>query len=284
MSASGYGSAHLHDTWREGQLVEVSAPAGKFFFTGEGAERIVLIAGGIGITPMMSILRSLTDRGWPGQIYLLYSARQVRDMAFREELVHLRARFPNLHVHLTITQDSEAPWDGARGGINRPVIETFVPNLRRGPVMLCGPDAMMTAMRAHLVGIGVPDAEIHQEAFIAAPRPTQTDGEPAADQLDGADVEEGLEEGWGEGRKVNFQRAGKIISVGRGLTVLEAAEEAEVEIPYECRSGICGQCKTRLVSGRVVMEMKDALTPAEQARGVFLACQARAAEDLVVDA
>jgi ferredoxin len=135
---------------------------------------------------------------------------------------------------------------------------------------------MMTAMRAHLVGIGVPDAEIHQEAFISAPRATETDREPAADELDGPDS--------GEGRRVNFQRAGKIISLGRGVTVLEAAEEAEVEIPYECRSGICGQCKTRLISGRVVMETRDALSPAEQARGLFLACQARAAEDLVVDA
>jgi ferredoxin len=68
------------------------------------------------------------------------------------------------------------------------------------------------------------------------------------------------------------------------LTVLEAAEECGVTIPFECRSGICGQCKTRLISGKVVMEVQDALTGSDRARGIMLACQARAAQDLVVDA
>lgn len=274
-TVNGYGSAHLHDTWREGQVVKVSAPVGKFTFTGEGADRVVLVAGGIGITPMMSVIRALTDRSWPGQIFLLYSARRVRDLAFREELARLAARFPNLHLHLTVTQDPAAAWDGGRGNITLRVIEDFVADLPRSPVLLCGPDAMMTAMRSHFVALGVPDAEIRQEAFISPARTGEGDAE-AAEVPDGVDLR--------EGRRVEFQRAGKVVSRSRGLTVLEAAEQAEVDIPYECRSGICGQCKTRLVSGRVVMETRDALTAAEQSRGLFLACQARAVEDLIVDA
>jgi len=68
------------------------------------------------------------------------------------------------------------------------------------------------------------------------------------------------------------------------LTVLEAAEECGVSIPYECRSGICGQCKTRLLTGRVAMEVQDALTAGEKSKGLILACQARAVKDIVVDA
>ena len=67
-------------------------------------------------------------------------------------------------------------------------------------------------------------------------------------------------------------------------SVLEAAEEAGVAIPFECRSGLCGQCKTQLVSGRVTMDVQDALTAADRSRGVSLACQARATRDLEIDA
>jgi ferredoxin len=66
--------------------------------------------------------------------------------------------------------------------------------------------------------------------------------------------------------------------------VLEAAEECGVPIPFECRSGICGQCKTKLIAGQVVMEVQDALTSSDRANGWILACQARAAKDLIVDA
>ncbi|HSD90395.1 MAG TPA: ferric reductase-like transmembrane domain-containing protein, partial [Kofleriaceae bacterium] len=163
-AANGYGSKHLHETWREGQLVKVSAPAGKFYFAGSESDRVVLIAGGIGITPMMSVVRSLTDRGWTGDMYLLFSVRLVKDVVFADELAYLQARFPNLKVKVTVTNDPDTAWDGARGQITREMLQGFVPDLKRGPVMLCGPDKMMTAMRELLVGIGISDAEIHQEA------------------------------------------------------------------------------------------------------------------------
>jgi len=68
------------------------------------------------------------------------------------------------------------------------------------------------------------------------------------------------------------------------VTVLEAAERAGVEIPFECRSGICGQCRTMLLSGRVTMDVQDALSAADRAKGLILACQARARRDIEVDA
>jgi hypothetical protein len=76
-----------------------------------------LIAGGVGITPMMSTVRSLTDRCWPGEIYLMFSVRALSDIAFRDELDYLQARFPNLHVRVTLTGDPDCVWAGARGKI-----------------------------------------------------------------------------------------------------------------------------------------------------------------------
>ena len=270
---SRLGSVHLHDTWREGQRVRVSAPAGKFVFAGGpgDAERVVLIAGGIGITPMMSVVRSLTDRGWKGEMYLLFSVRKPSDVVFADELAYLEKRFPNLHVKVTVTDaDAGAGWSGARGQITKEMIAGFVPQLSRGPIMLCGPDPMMTAMRRLCVELGVPDAEIHQEAFISTP-PVEP----------GASADEPIEPG--APADITFQKAG-VTAPSTSLTVLEAAEESGVAIPFECRSGICGQCKTRLVSGKVAMEVQDALTPADRSKGLILACQARAARDIVVDA
>jgi ferredoxin len=184
----------------------------------------------------------------------------------------LQARFPNLHVRITVSGEIDATWDGERGHITREMIERFVPDLRRGPIMLCGPDAMMTAMRSLFVAIGVPDVDIHQEAFVSPPTPAAGEPEPEL-----VEVAEGA-------RNLRFERAGKDVDLTNGTTVLEAAEECGVAIPFECRSGICGQCKTKLISGRVVMAVQDALTRADKQKGLILACQARAVKDTVVDA
>jgi ferredoxin-NADP reductase/DMSO/TMAO reductase YedYZ heme-binding membrane subunit len=276
-AADGYGSRHLHETWREGQRVKVSAPAGKFVFTGTEAERVVLIAGGIGITPMMSVVRSLTDRGWRGDIFLLFSVKAVRDVIFREELAYLQNRFPNLRVRVVVSRDPETAWDGPRGQVTRDVIAGFIPNLTRGPILLCGPAPMMTAVRDILIGMGVPDSEVLQEKFVSRPEvdtPTGAFASPA--------VEDPLADG--VSASIVFKRAGKTAELPREQTVLEAAEEAGVEIPFECRSGICGQCKTRLLAGRVTMAVQDALTAVDRARGLILACQAHALRDVEVDA
>lgn len=261
----GYASHHMHDVVVEGDRIAVSAPAGKFVFAGHEAERIVLLAGGVGITPMMSVVRSLTDRCWAGDVYLLFSVRQKQDVIFAAELEHLQQRFPNLHVEIIVSSE--------RGHVTREMIEAHVPDLASGPIMMCGPGPMMDAMRAILVAKGIPDAEIHQEEFVSPPAPAPGAPEPVEElPANGATP------------SVRFERSGKSTEVPGELTVLEAAEECGVAIPFECRSGICGQCKTRLISGKVVMEVQDALTGADRAKGIMLACQARAAQDLVVDA
>ena len=261
----GYASHFLHDAVKEGDRIAVSAPAGKFVFAGHESERIVLLAGGVGITPMMSVVRSLTDRSWAGDIYLLFSVRRREDVIFQAELAELERRFPNLHVEIVVSSE--------RGHITRDIIERHIPGLRGGPIMMCGPGPMMVAMRALLVDMGIPDGEIHEEEFVSPPAPAPGEPEPVEEiPVNGAVP------------SVHFERSGKSTEVPAALTVLEAAEECGVAIPFECRSGICGQCKTRLISGKVVMEVEDALTGADRARGLVLACQARAAQDLVVDA
>ncbi len=253
------GSRHVHATLVEGALVSVRGPHGDFVFDGAGADHVVLIAGGVGITPVMAMLRSLTDRAWPGRIDLLYGVRTDQDVVFADELAYLEARFPTLHVTRVASSPDVGPaWTGARGHIDRAILAA-VPGLATAPVFLCGPAPMMAAVTAALRELGVPAAAIHTEAFVAA----------AAPPVDAV------------GGEVAFARSGKRAS---GLTVLDAAEACGVDLPSECRAGICGQCKTRLVRGEVRMGAVSALSARERTDGYILACQAHPVSEIVVDA
>ncbi|MFT3698090.1 MAG: 2Fe-2S iron-sulfur cluster-binding protein [Kofleriaceae bacterium] len=271
---ASYGSVHLHDTFSVGQLVSVSAPAGKFYFAGTEAKRVVLIAGGIGITPMMSVIRAMTDRKWAGEMFLVFSVRKKIDIVFEKELADLAARFPNVHVLVTLTNDPDAEWSGARGQIDAEKLRGFIPNFTRGPVMLCGPDKMMTAMRELLVGMGIPNEDVQQEEFISTPAV-----DPAAPPVEMAEeLPDGIIP------NLAFKKSGINAEQPPELSVLEVAEDAGVEIPNECRSGVCGQCKVRLISGKVKMETQDALSHGDRAKGLVLACQAHAtSRDCVFD-
>jgi ferredoxin-NADP reductase/DMSO/TMAO reductase YedYZ heme-binding membrane subunit len=283
----GVASKHLHASVKEGDKIKVAAPAGKFHFAGHEAQTVVLVAGGVGITPMMAVIRSLTDRCWRGDMYLLFAVKQRRDVIFEAELAYLAARFPNLHVAITLTGEpaeadgGAAPgglWTGARGRIDRAFVEKSVPMPFAGPVMLCGPEPQMQAARKLFVELGVPDARILEEAFVSPPM-AKDDASAEKEMMAPADA------GAIDGEyAVTFRRAGKTADGVVGLTVLEAAEDADIAIPFECRSGICGQCKCKLVSGRVVMEVQDALTAADRAKGLILACQARPVQNCEVDA
>ncbi len=284
--ADGYASHHLHDTVKEGDLIDIGAPAGRFTFAGHEADRVVLVAGGVGITPMMSVVRSLTDRCWTGDIYLLFSVRKLNDIVFEQELDQLQKRFANLHVCISLSADPETTWSGARGHFTHELIKGFVPDLVRGPVLLCGPAPMMTAMRQVFVALGVPDAEVLEEAFVSPPPPKAADAasDASVDEFVARTTAVEADGDVSDSPTVQFTRANKSVELPGGLTVLEGAEDAGIAIPFECRSGICGQCKTKLVSGRVTMDVQDALTASDRSKGLILACQARPIRDCVVDA
>ena len=280
---NGRASRFLHDVLRAGTPLEVTAPAGRFVFTGEEADSVLLIAGGVGVTPLMAIIRYLTDRAYNGQIHLLFSVRRREDVIFADELQRLQLRFPNLRVCLALSGSDERAWAGERGRISAAMIRRFVPSVTELPIYLCGPAPMMTATREILAALGVPGARIHTEAFVstagrdvgATAVRTETEVPSTAGSFDGERVRVAT---------VTFRRSMTQIELSSEQSILEAAEAAGLALPFECRSGICGQCKTRLLAGRVTMEVDEALSDADRSSGLILACQARPLSDLTVDA
>lgn len=271
----GVVSRWLHDRIQRGDLLQVSAPQGRFTFTGVDAESIVLIGGGVGITPLMSVIRALTDRGWAQDIYLLYACRTSEEFVFREELERLQRRHANLHVVATMTRAEGTAWMGPTGRLSKELIEQTVPDLPTRMVHLCGPPTMMDAIRAILRDLGVLEDRIRTEAFGPAEKRATREASVRTAMVEAPVATTPM---------VTFTISGKAAPLPSGTTVLEAAEHVGVSIDNSCRAGTCGTCKVKLLRGLVTMEVEDALLPEEKARGIVLACQAKSTGNVEVEA
>ncbi len=265
--AHGLVSRWLHDQLRPGDEVEIESPNGSFTFTGNQAESVVLIGGGVGITPMMSIARYLTDRTWTGQIRLILGFRTPADFIFRDEIAALQARNPNLDVTVTLSRAGASAWAGRHGQIDAALLAEVVSNVGTQLAYICGPTPMMDAVKAALLGLGMPEGKIRMEAFGTEKRdPT---AKRACDTLAG---------------KVLFQASKRTVPLAEGATVLDAADQAGIFIDNACRTGTCGACRVKLVTGEVRMPVEDALTDEDRADSYILACQAEVSGDVAVDA
>lgn len=276
----GLVSGFLHNRVKEGDLLVVAGPSGSFTFTGRECKCILLIAGGVGITPLMSVLRYLTDRSWTGDIYLLYGIRTPQDFIYREELEYLQRRHANLHVTVAVSRPEGFDWNGPMGRITKNLIAASVPDLPSRYVHVCGPTPMMEAVKRALAELGVPGDRIRMEAFgpaLGRPEPGTSSPVPALQGAPGPALATGSP-------KAIFTRSGKSASLPPDKVVLDVADEIGVEIDNSCRVGTCGICRVKLLSGQVTMAVEDGLEPGDKENGVILACQAKSTGDVSVEA
>ena len=253
--ATGGGSQYLHDNVEIGQLLSVKGPQGDFTFVGHEADGIVMIAGGVGITPMMSKLRHLTESAWSHPVTLIYGIQTLADVIFRDELAALEKRHPNFRLHLLPSVVDDSKWSGPKGYLTPEMILGFVPNIARARVHMCGPAPMMAAVLPMLDDLGVNEEAIFTEAFTSlsfAPGP-------------GADEEV----------SITFAKSGKTVIAQRGEGVIQVAEANGIAMDYSCRNGECGSCRCKLLAGEVDMPEKTSLTAKERKAGFILACVAR---------
>jgi len=277
----GAVSRHIVDLLRVGDLVEAGGPVGKFTFTGKEADSIVLISGGVGITPMVSISRYLTEQSWPGDIFFIYVCRTPADYIFADEMAALQRRNPQLRVAATMTRSEETDWKGPRGRLTKELLTQTVPDLASRRIHLCGPIPMMDATKALLAEIGVPSDQLKTEAF-GTPKPSPaaagTTAKPTATAT---------------GPLVTFSKSNKSAKIHVDLqkgdsppkqTILELSEELGVGIEFSCRVGTCGVCKVKMTSGEVDQAVQDALDDDDKANNIILACQAKPKGEVVVEA
>jgi ferredoxin-NADP reductase len=266
---AGIASGWLHDQAQTGTHLDVRAPSGQFFFVADPAAPPVFIAGGIGITPMLSMLKSaLADQ--PGcAAHLFYGVRNSQDHAFKAVLRQLADAHSGLALHILYAdptpQDVEGQDYDLSGFINLDLLKQTLPHGRH-VFYICGPDPMMNALIPALQGWGVADADIHRESFgpqTAAPRLSVS---PVA----------------GPALAIGFRRSGRTLEwAGRDANLLDFAERHSMAVDAGCRGGSCGTCETRLISGRVVYAAKPDF---DIAPGHCLLCVATPATALELDA
>jgi len=263
----GIGSTALHGNVREGTRLAIRGPGGHFLYPDGDPRPIVLLGGGVGATPLMSMLRhaALSDPQRP--VTFLLSVRTDADVPFRAELDALAQSHSRMRIVVAVTRGSASPafWPGR---IDESLLRRFVPSPAEALHFVCGPAPMIAAMRELLTDMGAPPTQVFAEAFEAAVAWAggARDARPSRDPH-------------AEGGFVEFDRSGTSVAVPAGRTLLDAAEEAGVAIDYSCRSGVCGTCRTRLVSGDV-----DATADAVDGDVWVLPCVAFPKGHCVIDA
>lgn len=268
----GAVSRHIVDLLKVGNRIEAAGPVGRFTFTGAEADSIVLISAGVGITPMVSVTRYLTERSWPGDIFFIFTCRTPADFILGNEVAALQRANPKLHAAITMTKAEGTDWKGFRGRITKELLTQTVPDLASRRIHVCGPVLMMEATKAILAELGVRLDNLKTEQFGAvkpAPVAAGTALHPTA---------------LAAGPQVTFTTNNKSAKIHTDQSVLELSEELGIGIENSCRIGTCGICKVKMTSGEVTMEVEDSLTPEEKTNDIILACQAKPKSDIAVEA
>ncbi len=259
----GLVSQFLHDEAGPGLTVEATGPHGTFYFDRSAHQNIVLIAGGVGITPMISMLRHIETLRLPTIVTLLYCVRTSKDIVFEAELERLRSSPIQFNYAVVLSQPEDG-WRGHRGRLTRELILAHVADLNASTFFLCGPQGFMDTARELLESLAVDQIRIRQESFGSRP----------SSATQSFTKSQGI---------IEFVRAHKICDSPTGSTLLEVAEANGVSIPFSCRQGQCGTCAMRVLQGSVHSEANDGLTREQIDQGFVLPCVSRAEGTVILE-
>jgi ferredoxin-NADP reductase len=238
----GVVSNYFHDHLRCGDRLMVKAPAGHFYLHEDSALPLVLIGGGVGITPMMSMLNTLLAAGSERRIWLFYGVRDGNELIMGEHLRTLSRDHENFQLHLCFSRPNEWEREGVdfhhRGRVDIPLLQDNL-KLGRYQFYICGPSTMMESLVLGLEALGIDGADIHHESFGPSTlrRPRTADAERDDDRQPSI---------------VTFSKSGKQVRWQRESgSILELAETEGIDVESGCRAGCCGGCSTRIESGEV---------------------------------
>ncbi|HUR29070.1 MAG TPA: FAD-binding oxidoreductase [Planctomycetota bacterium] len=303
-------SNYLNDNLKLGDKLKVRGPAGKFSCFNYPSRKILGIAGGSGVTPIMSMARWIVDTAADVDFTFLYSARSPRDIIFRRELEYLATRHPNFRLQVTVSGGGGGlePWLALTGRIDEQILKLAAPDLLERHVFICGPAPFMDAVKDSLRNLGFPLENLHSESFGAgrvatgtpvAPKPAAPVAQPherpvvSAPSVPGGRqpaaavaaprVKEAVAAP--SGFQIVFAKSGKTVSADGNVSLLDLAEQNGIDINYGCRAGSCGACRTKCKPGGIVDMGSDYnLDPDEQKEGYVLACCAKPKSNLLVEA
>ena len=259
----GTFSVHANRTLKVGDALEVAAPEGRFILDSAFAKAntYAAFAAGSGITPIMSMIKTVLEQSEDSKFVLVYGNKRPSETIFRDALLALREQYKDrLSIEFIYSQSRE---DGAHfGRIMRSTVNFVVKNKYASwdfeHYYLCGPEAMIQEVTTVLKDNGAQEDQIHFELFTAANNTNEV-----TENLDGTSK-----------IKIVVDDEEFEFAMGQDEIILDAALDKDIDAPHSCQGGICSSCIARVTDGTALMAKNQILTDSEVAEGLILTCQA----------
>ena len=259
-------SSYINDKLEPGAEIKVMPPMGNFTIEpkAENARLCVFFGAGSGITPLMSIMKSVL-KGEPGsKALLIYANRNQQQIIFNKALVTMKSEYANRFSVIHVLSQPEGNWQGLSGRLTTATINEIFADytqdvLQSAEFFLCGPAGMMQLILETLNGMSVDPLRIHKESFVSSIEkaiPAESTKKPEPDHEVTLIMD-------GESYKVK---------VPAKKSILKSGLDAGIDLPFSCQSGVCTSCRGKLISGKIRMEEDEGLSQAEKDEGYVLCC------------
>jgi ring-1,2-phenylacetyl-CoA epoxidase subunit PaaE len=279
----GLFSSHAHAYFKSGQVLDVLAPTGNFVLTIDPSNKkhYVAFAAGSGITPVISLLKTILKEEPLSRFTLIYGNRNRSSVIFREELLALKNEYPDQFQLMMIFSREKMDAPVFEGRIDASkcemIFKQILPLSAGQEYLLCGPASMIFSVRSWLLEKNIADKKIHFELFSDPGELGKTIEKTTSVKAESTEMKS-LVTIRLDGVSSDFR-----IPV-EGPNILEAAIKEGADLPYACRAGVCASCRAKLVTGKVTMDQNYALADEEIEQGFILACQSHpASEKLTID-
>lgn len=264
----GRASVYLNENIKPGDDLEVMTPMGNFYteLNPNHKKNYILFAGGSGITPMLSILKTTLHVEPNSKVILFYGNRDEASIIFKNQLDFLKEKYQDrLQIYHVMEYVSEATSDLFKGMMNKEKIKTLVRNYVNlnldNEYFICGPTGMMNSAKASLEELKVDHTRIHIEYFTTV-------------LTNGTAIKKGVKEIVDSEVTVILDGEEHTIQLkSNGDAILDAALNADLDVPFACKGAVCCTCRAKLIEGKVQMDMNYALTEEEVQKGYILTCQ-----------
>lgn len=277
----GKFSNYIMDHARVGDIIEVMPPMGHFISRGQRPQgkSYLAIAAGSGITPVLSIMKSVLESEEKSRFTLVFGNRYRHSILFRDVLANLKNRYMDRLSTYHILSREQMEFPLFMGRITPEKMEELgdqlLPMDQFDEIFLCGPEEMILSLREWLLNRQYPSSQIHMELFTSPDQPRLSREERSPDKKRTAGERSHVEVII-DGRRTPMELAYE------GVSILDAALAQGADLPYACKGGVCCTCRARVVEGEVEMEVNYALEPDEVENGFVLTCQSHPLTDRVV--
>ena len=273
---NGLMSNWLPDNLKKGDSVKIMEPMGQFTteFDTNRKRHLVMFAGGSGITPMMSIIKSILLQEPQSIVSLIYCNRDIDSIIFKSSLEALETHYEGrLHV-IHILDNAPMNWQGYSGLLNHEMLSRLferIPDWTDTTYLMCGPEGMMKNVESLLAQRSIPAAKVFKESFVQG----TIDKDNKKESAGGSEV---------VAREVTIRYDGQEfkVMVEPQNTILQTALDQGIDLPYSCQSGLCTACRGKALSGKVKLDEEEGLSQSERAEGYVLTCVGHPLTDDVV--